>query len=137
TLCNARGARDVPVAEWVAGALLGDASGLLRSAARQYEREWRPSRPAQVAGSTVLIVVPGSIGEGVRRRAQASCLQVVAVVDHPEPLPADHPLWTTPGVTITPHVSGDSPLAERRAERLAGEQLARFARGEPLRNVVR
>ena len=51
TLCNARGARDVPVAEWVVGALLGDASGLLRSAARQHERDWRPYRPAEVAGN--------------------------------------------------------------------------------------
>ena len=24
-----------------------------------------------------------------------------------EPLPNDHPLWTTPGVAITPHMSGD------------------------------
>ena len=26
-----------------------------------------------------------------------------------EPLPAGHPLWTTPGVLITPHVAGDGP----------------------------
>jgi phosphoglycerate dehydrogenase-like enzyme len=216
TLCNARGARDVAVAEWVVGALLGDASGLLHSAARQHERAWTRYQPAELAGSTVLILGHGSIGEAVRRRLQALRVEVVAVAAHarpgvhaveeldelipaadavvmlaplteatrgmvdaaflarmrdgallvnagrgatvdtgalvretasgrlravldvvdPEPLPADHPLWTTPGVTITPHVAGDSAPAERRAARLAGEQLARFARGEPLRNVV-
>ena len=33
---------------------------------------------------------------------RAACLDVV----NPEPLPADHPLWTTERVYITPHVSG-------------------------------
>ncbi len=32
TLCNARGARDIPVAEWVVGALLGAAYGQFRAA---------------------------------------------------------------------------------------------------------
>jgi glyoxylate/hydroxypyruvate reductase A len=27
-------------------------------------------------------------------------------VTEPEPLPADHPLWTHPGVLLTPHVAG-------------------------------
>lgn len=62
---------------------------------------------------------------------------VLDVVD-PEPLPDDHPLWQAPGLlALSPHVAGDSPAADARAARLAGEQLARFARGEPLRNVVR
>ena len=71
------------------------------------------------------------------RETSSGRLRAVLDVVEPEPLPADHPLWTTPGVTITPHVAGDSVPAEHRAERLAGEQLARFARGEPLINVVR
>ena len=214
TLCSARGARDVPVAEWVVAALLGDATGLLRAAR---EREWRHFIPAELAGSTVLIVGHGSIGEAVRRRLQPLRAEVIAVAAHarpgvhpaqhlpellgiadavvvltpltdatrgmvdaaflanmrdgallvnagrgavvdtdallrelesgrlravldvvdPEPLPPDHPLWSAPGVTITPHLAGDSHAADARAARLAGEQLARFARGEPLRNVVR
>ncbi|MFN3649416.1 MAG: D-2-hydroxyacid dehydrogenase [Armatimonadota bacterium] len=53
-----------------------------------------------------------------------------------EPLPAGHPLWTLPGVLITPHVGGEGPyLDERRAEILA-ENCRRFAAGESLRNVV-
>ncbi len=35
-------------------------------------------------------------------RLRAACLDVM----DPEPLPEDHPLWTTPRVYITPHVSG-------------------------------
>ncbi len=57
------------------------------------------------------------------------------VVD-PEPLPAAHPLWTVPGVVISPHSAGDTIGADRAAWRFAGEQLRRHAAGEPLRNVV-
>ena len=60
---------------------------------------------------------------------------VLDVVD-PEPLPADHPLWSAPNVMISPHSAGDTPGAERAAWRLAAEQLRRYAAGEPLENVV-
>lgn len=53
-----------------------------------------------------------------------------------EPLPADHPLWTMPGVLITPHSAGFGPhLDERRYDILLGN-CRRFAKGEPLINVV-
>jgi phosphoglycerate dehydrogenase-like enzyme len=53
-----------------------------------------------------------------------------------EPLPADHALWTMPGVLLTPHVGGEGPyLAERRAEVFL-ENCRRFAAEEPLHNVV-
>jgi phosphoglycerate dehydrogenase-like enzyme len=53
-----------------------------------------------------------------------------------EPLPADHPLWTMSGVLITPHSAGYGPhLDERRLEILL-DNCRRFARGQPLRNVV-
>ena len=55
----------------------------------------------------------------------------------PEPLPADHPLWTAPGVlAITSHQAGDSAEADGRAVQLAVDQLRAYAAGEPLRNVV-
>lgn len=57
-------------------------------------------------------------------------------VTDPEPLPADHPLWTMPNVTITPHVATVSDrIAERRMQ-LLRENIARFATGRPMRNVV-
>jgi len=53
-----------------------------------------------------------------------------------EPLPADHPLWTMPGVLITPHTAGHGPhLDERRFEILL-DNSRRFLSGLPLRNVV-
>jgi phosphoglycerate dehydrogenase-like enzyme len=63
-------------------------------------------------------------------------LRAVLDVVEPEPLPPEHPLWEAPGVLISPHVAGDTAESDRAAWRLVGEQLARFARGEPLLNVV-
>jgi phosphoglycerate dehydrogenase-like enzyme len=63
-------------------------------------------------------------------------LRAVLDVVHPEPLPDDHPLWDA-ALAITPHNAGDTPAADERAVRFGAEQLARFARGEPMENVVR
>lgn len=57
------------------------------------------------------------------------------VVD-PEPLPADHPLWTVPGVVITPHIAGGSASFYPRAKKLAAEQVRRYVEGEELLNLV-
>jgi phosphoglycerate dehydrogenase-like enzyme len=213
TLCNARGARDAAVAEWVIGALLGDAYGQF-AAAR--ERRWSDAVPRELQGAHVLIVGFGSIGEAVKRRLepfgvtvtgvarharegvhmtdelpellgqadavvvlapltpetarmfdaelfarmrdgalfvnagrgrvvdtgallaelQAGRLRAVLDVVHPEPLPDDHPLWDA-ALAITPHNAGDTDAADERAVRFGAEQLVRFARGEPLQNVVR
>ena len=53
-----------------------------------------------------------------------------------EPLPAEHPLWTTPGVIITPHTAGYGPYLDERRYRITLENCRRFLAGEPLRNVV-
>ncbi|WP_406107625.1 2-hydroxyacid dehydrogenase [Micromonospora globbae] len=57
-------------------------------------------------------------------------------VTDPEPLPADHPLWGMPNVLITPHVAGSVRGLLPRAYRLVGDQVRRFAAGEPLINSV-
>jgi phosphoglycerate dehydrogenase-like enzyme len=212
-LCNARGARDAAVAEWVVGALLGDAYGQF-TAART--RRWSDAKPRELQGATVLIVGFGSIGRAVCRRLEPFGVTVIGVARHardgihateelpllveqadavvvlaplspetrglvdaallarmrdgallvnagrggvvdtgalvaeleagriravldvvdPEPLPDDHPLWEA-ALAITPHNAGDTAAADERAVRFGAEQLARFARGEPLLNVVR
>jgi phosphoglycerate dehydrogenase-like enzyme len=57
-------------------------------------------------------------------------------VTDPEPLPVGHPLWKAPNLLITPHIAGASAQFLKRALQLASEQAQRFARGEPLINVV-
>jgi phosphoglycerate dehydrogenase-like enzyme len=53
-----------------------------------------------------------------------------------EPLPAGHPLWTMPGVLITPHTAGHGPYLDERRFEILLENCRRFLAGQPLRNVV-
>src|SRR5215510_13182073 len=53
-----------------------------------------------------------------------------------EPLPAGHPLWTMPGVLITPHTAGHGPYLDDRRYDILLENSRRFLGGQPLRNVV-
>ena len=53
-----------------------------------------------------------------------------------EPLPADHPLWGRPDVILTPHTAGYSTAIAPRHLAVLVENVRRFARGEPLANVV-
>jgi phosphoglycerate dehydrogenase-like enzyme len=87
------------------------------------------------------LVVNGGRGRTTETAAlvdelQAGRLRAVLDVTDPEPLPADHPLWTLPNVLITPHLAGDSPGSTVRSFELAGDQIRRFAAGEPLVNQV-
>jgi len=67
---------------------------------------------------------------------QAGRIRAALDVTDPEPLPPDHPLWGLPNVLISPHMAGDSPGSTIRAFELAGDQIRRFATGEPLINEV-
>jgi phosphoglycerate dehydrogenase-like enzyme len=53
-----------------------------------------------------------------------------------EPLPADHPFWTTEGIIVLPHIGGHHPQRDRVVARLFADNLARFLEGEPLKEVV-
>jgi phosphoglycerate dehydrogenase-like enzyme len=53
-----------------------------------------------------------------------------------EPLPADHPLWGVPNVIVTPHVAGEPADYARRVAEVFLDNLRRWQRREPLRNVV-
>lgn len=59
-------------------------------------------------------------------------------VTDPEPLPADHPLWNTPNVYITPHISGFFHLPQTldRIIKISAENLRRFVSGETILNRV-
>jgi phosphoglycerate dehydrogenase-like enzyme len=216
TLCDARGTRDGPVAEWVFGAILASLKHFGDARDSQRAHDWRWREPGELAGKTVMILGYGSIGQTVERLLMASEAEVIRVarrarpgvhgvdelasllglvdivvvllpltaateglldrkmlgcmregallvnaargpiidteallellqsgqiraaldVTEPEPLPAEHPLWDAPGLLITPHFAGDTQGAQRSAFALVGEQVRRYARGEPLVNVV-
>ena len=63
-------------------------------------------------------------------------LRAALDVTDPEPLPAGHPLWSAPGLLLTPHVAGAMTTAVPRVMVLVRDQLARYAAGEPLLNIV-
>ncbi|MDQ6714751.1 MAG: 2-hydroxyacid dehydrogenase [Actinomycetota bacterium] len=63
-------------------------------------------------------------------------LRAALDVTDPEPLPADHPLWRSPGVLISPHIGGASTAFTPRAVALVQAQIEALVGGAPLRNVV-
>jgi phosphoglycerate dehydrogenase-like enzyme len=216
TLCNARGAHDPAVAEWITAVILAQVRSLPMFSKQQQAGTWALAVSEPLAGQTALIVGYGSIGEAVERllvpfgvtvervarqprpgvsghddlpallpqadivillvpvtpatvrladarflglmrdhallvnAARGSVVDTGALlaeltsgrlraaldVTDPEPLPPGHPLWSAPGLLLTPHVAGLSTQAMPRARAIARDQLARYAAGGPLRNVV-
>ncbi|SFL50385.1 2-hydroxyacid dehydrogenase [Geodermatophilus ruber] len=63
-------------------------------------------------------------------------LRAALDVTDPEPLPAGHPLWSAPGLLLTPHVAGAVPGTDDRAAAAVTDQLSRVLAGQPLVNVV-
>lgn len=57
------------------------------------------------------------------------------VVD-PEPLPVNHPLWSLPGVRLTPHNSGDIQGWRIALQEQFIANFRRYVSGQPLQNVV-
>ena len=59
-------------------------------------------------------------------------------VMYPEPLPADHPLWTARNCIITPHISGDMGLPETVdiTVDIFCDNLKRYAEGRELTHLV-
>ncbi|OLR92021.1 hypothetical protein BJP25_23895 [Actinokineospora bangkokensis] len=215
-LCNARGAYDAAVAEWVVAVVLAQLRTLPRFAGAQRDGRWDYSHSDSLEGKTVLVVGYGSIGSalrpvlevfgaevvGVSRRARPgvrgaedlaallptadvvvllapATAQTAGMVDarflarmrdgallvnagrgvlvdtgallaeltsgrlraaldvtDPEPLPAGHPLWSAPGLLLTPHVAGSNGTAMAKAMALVKAQLVRLSRGEPLVNTI-
>ncbi len=62
-----------------------------------------------------------------------------AVLDptNPEPLPAEHPLWSAPNAIVTMHLSGRSQTTMfKRGAALFLENLDAFLAGTPMKNVA-
>jgi len=215
-LCDARGVHGSSTSEWVLAAVLASVRELPGFVLDQRERRWNQHITGELAGSRVLVVGAGDVGESIRRRllpfdttvtmvarrarpdahgvdelpgllpdadivvvvvplteatrrlidaaflarmrdgalvvnasrgpvadtgallAELSSGRLRAALDvtDPEPLPADHPLWAAPGLLLTPHVGGAVRGFPARAYALVRDQLGRWARGEPMQNVV-
>lgn len=89
-------------------------------------------------GALLVNVARGGVVDTDALLAELNSERLRAAVDvtDPEPLPQGHPLWTVPGMLISPHVGGATTAFEPRALRLVRDQLARYAAGDPLTNVV-
>jgi phosphoglycerate dehydrogenase-like enzyme len=87
-------------------------------------------------GALVVNVGRGALLETDAVLAQAGRLAFALDVTDPEPLPDDHPLWTAPGVLITPHIAGGTTAMLPRMAALVRDQLERLRDGKPLRNLV-
>lgn len=76
---------------------------------------------------------PALIEALAKRRIAGAFLDVA----DPEPLPADHPLWSAPNTILTMHMSGRSQTRMfMRAAALFLENARAFMEGRPMRNVV-
>ncbi|MHA7197129.1 2-hydroxyacid dehydrogenase [Arthrobacter alkaliphilus] len=89
-------------------------------------------------GALLVNVARGPVAdtEALLRETSSGRLRAALDVTDPEPLPADHPLWTVPGVLITPHVGGASSAMFPRMVRLIKKQISLLRAGEPPVNVV-
>lgn len=79
TVCDARGARDATVAEWVLAATLGLGRRLPELRDRQRQHLWRAAEPEDLAGRTALILGYGSIGKAVEERLRPFAVDVIRV----------------------------------------------------------
>jgi phosphoglycerate dehydrogenase-like enzyme len=89
-------------------------------------------------GTLLVNVARGGVVDTDALLAELSTGRLRAALDvtDPEPPPPGHPLWSAPGLLISPHVGGSTTAFEPRARRMLRAQLERFAAGEPLANVV-
>ncbi|MFK4089066.1 2-hydroxyacid dehydrogenase [Kribbella sp. NPDC020789] len=89
-------------------------------------------------GALLVNVARGVIVDTGALIAELGTERISAALDvtDPEPLPPGHPLWSAPNVLINPHRGGASTAFEPRVARLVRAQLERYARGEPLVNIV-
>ena len=53
-----------------------------------------------------------------------------------EPLPAEHPFWSTQGIAVLPHIGGGHPGRDHMVAELFTDNARRYLAGEPLRELV-
>ncbi|HSP38503.1 MAG TPA: NAD(P)-dependent oxidoreductase [Frankiaceae bacterium] len=95
---------------------------------------------ARMADGTVLVNAgrgPLVDTDALLAELRSGRLRAALDVTDPEPLPEGHPLWSAPGLLLTPHVAGSTFGFERRAWTVAAAQLAQLAADEEPVNLQR
>lgn len=87
-------------------------------------------------GAIVVNVSRGAVVDSEAVVRQAGRVRLAADVTDPEPLPPEHPLWSTPGVLISPHVGGMSTAMQPRIGAVVRRQIARLLAGQEPADVV-
>jgi len=87
-------------------------------------------------GALLVNVARGQVVDQDALLGELGRLHAALDVTDPEPLPADHPLWSAPNLLITPHQGGDSTAFEPRAREFVTAQMRAWASGSPLAGIV-
>ncbi|TDW23441.1 D-2-hydroxyacid dehydrogenase [Kribbella kalugense] len=89
-------------------------------------------------GTHIVNIARGPIVDNAALLAAVGTGRIAATLDvfDQEPLPADHPLWDAPNVTITAHMSGDAIGWRDTLAAQFAANVRRWLAGEPLLNVV-
>lgn len=88
-------------------------------------------------GALLVNVARGPVADTDALVAHAGRLSLALDVTDPEPLPDGHPLWTAPGVLVTPHAGGNTTALLPRMSALLRDQLTRLAAGDAPHHLVR
>lgn len=113
----------------VCAPLLASTRGMLDDAALARVKPGAVLVDVSRGGVTVQSALTAALKDG---RLKGAALDVFET----EPLPAENPLWALPNVIVTPHCSSVYEGWQLKSAEMFAENLARFRRGEPLRNVV-
>jgi phosphoglycerate dehydrogenase-like enzyme len=89
-------------------------------------------------GAHIVNIARGPIVDETALMAALTSGRIAATLDvfDREPLPADHPLWDAPNVTITAHMSGDVVGWRDTLAAQFAANVRHWLAGEPLLNIV-
>jgi phosphoglycerate dehydrogenase-like enzyme len=79
------------------------------------------------------LIVDADLIEAVRSKTIAGA---VLDVFRKEPLPPDHPFWTTEGIVVLPHIGGAHPQRDAAVAEVFVANARRFLAGQPFETVV-
>lgn len=89
-------------------------------------------------GATLINTARGVLIDQAALIAELQTGRISAVIDvtHPEPLPADSPLFTLPNVLLTPHMAGPMGTERSRMFSAVVDEVERYCLGKSLRGEI-